>query len=94
MGSHNSVHNPKFDGPTERPSWVLDPADMPEKNSDYRTDYKTIQTPEARFLQYVINVKDAANDCSLFPMDYDNLWNSLTNEEAKFYENGKYVGNF
>ena len=28
------------------------------------------------------------------PMDYDNLWNSLTNEEAKFYENGKYVGNF
>ena len=51
-----------------------------------------VQTPEAKWLQYVLNVREAAQDCSYWPLNADAMWNSMQPEkETQFISNGELI---
>jgi len=50
-----------------------------------------MQIPDARFLQYIFKVQDAAQDCFYWPLDSENMWKSMRGEGTQFLKNGEYV---
>ena len=51
-----------------------------------------VQTPEAKYLQYILNVHEAAQDCSYWPLNADAMWDSMQpDKETQFVSNGEYV---